>query len=131
MTKRAALIGLMMLCLAAGLYAEKSMKNVSQTQTSAAGKIDVGGDRNGNSDVYIRTFHMARQRDDRAFYVVWFQPKDGAPQNAGVIKINDDSEGAFRTLTPLRDFDVFITVENDRSATAPSGEEILRTEIDR
>jgi len=59
------------------LYAEKDMKNVSTSQTAAKAKIDVGSDRNGNSDVYIRTWHMARQKDGRAFYVVWFQPEDG------------------------------------------------------
>jgi len=132
MRKRAALLAVAVLVLVTALYAEKDMKNVSTSQTAAKAKIDVGSDRNGNSDVYIRTWHMARQKDGRAFYVVWFQPEDGgAPQNAGVIEIDDDAKGAFRTLTPLRDFEVFITVETDRAATAPTGEELFRTEIDR
>jgi hypothetical protein len=120
---------MVLLCLAAGLYAEKSMENVAKTQTTARGKIEAGTDRNGNTDVYIRTWDLARQKKDAAFYVVWFQPKDAAAQNAGVIKMDDDQQGAFRTLTPLKDFDVFVTVESDAAATSPSGEEILRTHV--
>ena len=130
MTKRAALLAMVALLLAAGLYAEKSMDNVAKSQTSARGKIEAGTDRNGNTDVYIRTWDLARQKKDAgAFYVVWFQPKDEPAKNAGVIKMNDDGDGAFRTLTPLKDFDVFITVESDQAATSPSGEELLRTHI--
>src|SRR6185503_11960981 len=103
MRKRMVLIGIVMLSLVAGAYAEKSMDNVAKTQTSARGKIEAGTDRNGNTDVYIRTKDLARQKKDAAFYVVWFQGKDEAAKNAGVIKMNDDGDGAFRTLTPLKD----------------------------
>lgn len=43
--------------------------------------------------------------------------------------MDDDQQGAFRTLTPLKDFDVFVTVEPNAAATSPSGEEILRAHV--
>jgi hypothetical protein len=57
--------------------------------------------------------------------VVWIKPRDGEPQNAGVLRVNNDLEGSFHTVTPVKAFDIVITAEDNPSVTQPTGPEIL------
>ena len=66
-------------------------------------------------------------RNDASAYVVWVEPLDRsmAPQNVGALRVNDDLEGELRTVTPLEDFNLFVTPEPHGNANEPSGPKVL------
>jgi hypothetical protein len=58
--------------------------------------------------------------------VVWIQPEGQSPSNAGVLRVNSELKGDFRTNTPSKRFDLFVTAEDSPTATSPGGTEIMR-----
>lgn len=64
-------------------------------------------------------------------YVVWFKSTEAnAPaQNMGVLSLNSDLEGTLTASTSFVDFDVLVTAEASPSATQPSSNEIMRTQV--
>src|SRR5437762_2661875 len=75
---------------------------------AATGKVSYEHDRNGNLKFRISTKHLAapeRLTPAKSAYVVWIRPNDGQPQNAGVLRINNDLEGSFSATTPVKAFD--------------------------
>ena len=69
---------------------------------AASGKVSYEHDRNGNIKLHIQTKNLAapeRLTPAKNAYVVWIEPRDGQPQNAGVLKVNNDLEGSFSTTT--------------------------------
>jgi hypothetical protein len=68
----------------------------------------------------------------QANYIVWLQDKGGSgPENQGELKVNGKLEGTFQTVTPRKNFDLFVTGENDGTVKSPSGPEVLRTTVSR
>jgi hypothetical protein len=102
---------------------------------AAKGSVQVGKDRNGNTDLKLKVEHLASPSDltpSQSSYVVWLQDRGGAaPENKGALKVNGKLEGNFQTVTPRRNFELFVTGENDGTVTSPSGPEVLRTSISR
>ena len=49
----------------------------------------------------------------------------------GELKVNSKLDGTFQTVTPKKNFDVFVTGENDSTVKSPSGPEVLRTSVSR
>jgi hypothetical protein len=85
-------------------------------------------DRNGNIKLQIQTKNLAapeRLTPAKVAYVVWIEPRDGQPQNAGVLKVNDDLDGSFRTTTASKAFDVKVTAEDNPTVSQPTGPEIF------
>lgn len=99
---------------------------------AASGSLDVGKDDNGNTTVELKVKHLARPAQltpPRNAYVVWTQ-RPGAPaRNEGQLTVGDDLDGEFRTVTALRNFDVFITAENSPTAQQPSGPVVFRSTV--
>jgi anti-sigma-K factor RskA len=62
-------------------------------------------------------------------FVVWIIPRDSQPQNAGVLKVNNDLKGSFRGTTPAKVFDLKITAEDTPSIAQPTGPEIFHGSI--
>ena len=99
---------------------------------AAAGKINYEHDRNGNVKFEIETKHLAapdQLTPAKNAYVVWVKPTDGPAQNAGVLKINDNLEGSFRSTTPSQSFDISVTAEDSPSVTEPTGPEVLHGSV--
>jgi len=95
---------------------------------AATGKLSYEHDRNGNLKFTISTKHLAppeRLTPAKNSYVVWIRPTDGQPQNAGILRINNDLEGSFSATTPAKAFDVVITAEDSPTIAQPTGPEIL------
>ena len=63
--------------------------------------------------------------------MVWVQPSGGAPQNMGALKVDEDLRGTLATVTPLKSFDVFITLETSATVQEPSAENVLSASIAR
>ena len=99
---------------------------------AAAAKVNYEHDRNGNVKFKIETKHLAppdQLTPAKNAYVVWVKPTDGPPQNAGVLRINNDPEGSFSCTTPAKAFNLSVTAEDSPSVTQPTGPEILHGSI--
>lgn len=95
---------------------------------AASGKVSYEHDRNGNLTLHIETRNLAppaRLTPAKNAYVVWIQPRDGQPQNAGVLKVNEDLNGSFRTTTASKAFDIKVTAEDNPTVSQPTGPEIF------
>jgi hypothetical protein len=99
---------------------------------AARGQVDVGRDKNGNTRVEIEVEHLALPENltpPRTAYVVWFQERGSEPLNQGTLKPNKKLKATFKSVTPLKSFEVFITAESDPTAKAAAGSEVLRASV--
>ena len=104
---------------------------------AAEGSVSVQDGDNGNYKVALNVKHMAppeKVATGASSYVVWLRPlatdtKSQAPQNMGALVVNKDLEGNLTTVTPYRQFDLFVTAEPVPNSTAPTGEQLLTTTI--
>jgi hypothetical protein len=62
---------------------------------------------------------------------VWLQERGGTPENQGQLKVDKNLKASFDMTTPCRNFDLFVTAEQEASAKASGGTEVLRTSIQR
>jgi|ERR1700728_2217349 hypothetical protein len=115
------------------VYAAKEFPLMATSIVPAAkGSVEIGKDRNGNTEVKLKVEHLAkpaRLSPSQANYVVWLQDRASGPENQGELKVNGKLEGTFQTVTPRKNFDVFVTGENDSTVKSPSGPEVLRTSV--
>jgi hypothetical protein len=131
---------LAMLCLLTALSAVSLLwaredHLVSSTLAPAArGTVHSETDRNGNTGLKVEVKHLAKPHDLQSgysSYVVWVQPRGQSPTNAGELRVNDDLQGSLETSTPYKQFDLFVTAENNPRVTAPTGPQILHTTVSR
>ncbi len=95
---------------------------------AATGKLSYEHDRNGNIKFHVSTKNLAAPSQltpAKNAYVVWIEPRDQQPQNAGVLTVNNNLEGSFAGTTPQKTFNVVVTAEDNPTVTQPSGPEIL------
>ena len=67
----------------------------------------------------------------RNAYVVWVQPRGKDAEMLGVLRVNQDLEGSLKATTPYKDFDIFVSAEDNPKPEAPSGMVILKGTIER
>jgi hypothetical protein len=120
---------------AALVYAAKKFPLTAASIVPAAkGSVEIGKDRNGNTEVKLKVEHLANPTNlspSQANYIVWLQDKVSGPENLGELRVNGKLEGTFQTVTPRKKFDLFVTGENDGKVKSPSGPEVLRTGVSR
>jgi hypothetical protein len=116
-------------------YAAKKFPLTAASIVPAAkGAVEIGKDRNGNTELMLKVEHLANPASlspSQANYIVWLQEKGSGPENQGELKVNGNLRGNFRTVTPRKNFAVFVTGENDGTVRSPSGPEVLRTTVSR
>jgi hypothetical protein len=122
-----------MFCTAA--YAAKKVPlNAASIVPGAKGSVQIGKDRNGNTEVKIKVEHLAKPgalSPSQEHYIVWLQDKASGTENEGELRVDGKLEGTFETVTPWKNFDVFVTGENDGTVKSPAGPEVLRGSIAR
>jgi hypothetical protein len=99
---------------------------------AARGQVDVGRDKNGNTKVELQVEHLAPPENltpPKTAYVVWFQERGAEAANQGTLKPNKGLKAKFKSVTPLKTFDVLVTAESDPTAKSPSGPEALRATV--
>ena len=64
-------------------------------------------------------------------YSVWIQPEGAVPQNIGALEVDHELTGRLETLTPLHEFELFITTELDQTVVAPKGPRVLSGMVSR
>lgn len=121
-----------MLILTGVASAKKYPLTADKSVPAARGQVDVGHDKNGNTKVEITVEHLAPPENltpPRTAYVVWIQERGAEPRNQGSLRPNKNLKATFKSVTPLKSFDVFVSAESDLNAKAPSGTEVLRASI--
>jgi hypothetical protein len=134
MRKFGSIVTLAALAVALAFAAKKFPLTAAPIVPAAKRSVEIGKDRNGNTDVKLRVEHLANPTSlspSQANYIVWLQDKGSGPENQGELKVNGKLEGTFQTVTPKKNFDVFVTGENDSTVKVPSGPEVLRTSVSR
>jgi hypothetical protein len=59
-------------------------------------------------------------------YVAWVQSdREETPHNVGVLVVDDEQTGELQTITPLRDFELFVTAEPSSDVVEPTGPPLL------
>jgi hypothetical protein len=115
--------------LPCALMAKKFAMKSASIVPAASGEVKTSKDKNGNTIFVLEVKNLAKPgalTPPRTTYMVWIQPKGGAPESQGILKVNDKLEGRFQSSTQDNDFDLWITAENDDMAKSPSGAEVLR-----
>ena len=101
---------------------------------AAQGTVRATAGENGNTRLSVFVRHLAPPEKVRAgatTYVVWVEPPGGEPQNMGALKVDEDLRGSLTTVTPLKSFGVFITVEKSATAQEPSDQNLLSASVAR
>ena len=129
-------IGLLVLTLSIAshfAHAKKFPLTAAAVVPSAQGEVETGRDDNGNTTVELKVEHLAPPENltpPRTAYIVWFQERGGSnPTIQGQLRPDKKLKAKFRTVTPMKNFDVIVTAESDANATSPSGTEVLRASV--
>jgi hypothetical protein len=119
--------------ITAGTLAAKTFPLTSSPiAPAAAGKVNIHKDKNGNTEVTIKTEHLAKPgmlTPPATTYVVWFQETNGEYTNQGQLKVEKSLKSDFKTTTNLQNFGLIVTAENDPLVKHPSGEPILQAKV--
>lgn len=112
---------------------EWPMNNVANVP-AASGEVYTRKWEGRERSVEVKVKHLAPANQvvtGATVYVVWFQAiEQNAPaQNMGVLSLNSDLEGKLTASTSFVDFNVMVTAESSASATQPSSNEIMRTQV--
>ena len=102
---------------------------VDQSVPSAQGTVTAEETDNGNTHVDVKVQHLAKPgalKDHPNVYVVWAKdPSQHTPVKLGALKVDDNLKGELETVTPMRQFDLFITPEDTVAVNNPQGKQLL------
>jgi hypothetical protein len=114
------------------IYAKNYPMTAAPIVPGARGDIDVSKDNNGNTKLKMKIQHLANAENltpPATGYVIWLQERGGSPENQGQLKVGKNLEATYETVTPLKNFNVFITAEQDLKSKTPNGAEVLKATI--
>lgn len=128
------LIGLLCFFLPGISYARKFPLAAASSVPAARGEVDVDHDNNGNAKLKIKAEYLSPPdalTPPATAYIVWLQERGagGAPQSVGQLRVDKSRKANFETVTPVKNFDLFVTAEQDPTVKTPTGTEILRATI--
>jgi hypothetical protein len=104
------------------------------TAPAAQGKVTTDNDRNGNTGVDIEVKHMATPQSltpGKQAYLVWVKPRGKDAELLGALRVNENLEGSLKATTPYKDFEIFVTAEDNMKPEMPSPTVILKGEVAR
>jgi hypothetical protein len=110
-------------------YARKYPLTATPVVPGAKGYVDVGKDKNGNTEVTLRVEYLPKPSSltpPAETYIVWFRRQGSEPESKGQLKVDDNLRGEFKTTTNFKNFDVIVTAETERVPKIPTGPEVLR-----
>ena len=102
---------------------------------AAEGELKVSKAPNDNTKVKLEVDHLAipeKMAPGASTYVVWIQSaQGGAVQNAGALQLDDKHKGKLETITPHKEFQVFITAEPIPTVSTPTSERLMFATVRR
>jgi len=91
-------------------------------------RVELTYDRNNNLDIRLSGVKPPESYGPKLTrYVVWTEAPGGTATNVGQIRV-EQGQGSLRTLTPLRRFQVLISVEESGDAPKPGPLVVFRAE---
>jgi len=106
---------------------------ISMETPAAEGQAKISRDKNNNTKIKLTVNHLALPEHlapPKAVYVVWIRSEDRLV-NLGQLRVDKRLKGNFDGVTPLKEFRIFITAENNYTVVNPSSLVVLETEIFR
>jgi hypothetical protein len=106
-----------------------------EKNAAADAELNAKREANNNLQLDLSVHHLAKPENlntGASTYVVWAKNDRDASapaQNLGQLQVNDNLEGRFQTVTPLKNFDLFITAEPVATVTSPTGYRALWTHV--
>ena len=132
--RKVALFLLFSFLLATAAWGREDRLTNTGTAPAAEGKVITDKDRNGNTGVDVQVKHMATPQSltpARQTYLVWVQPRGKDPELLGALRVNENLEGSLKAATTYKDFDIFITAEDNVKPDTPSSTVILKGTVER
>lgn len=89
---------------------------------------------NNNSRIQLEVRHLAPPQNltpKKSVYVVWAQAPQGRTINLGQMIVGQDRSSEFVGITPLYEFRILVTAEDLPTATTPSNQVVLSTDVFR
>ncbi len=132
--RKLALFCLVSFLLAATAWGREDRLNNTGITPAAEGKVNTDKDRNGNTGVEVQVKHLAKPESltpAKQAYVVWVQPRGGDPALLGALRVNENLEGSLKAATPHKDFEIFVTAEENVKPAAPSTMVLLKGTVAR
>jgi hypothetical protein len=114
--------------------AGKQFRMITGSQVPAAtGTVKVTKEKNnGNTQFILKVDHLAKPSTltpPATTYLVWVRPRGGEAIKQGALGVDNDLRGELKSVTVSKDFDLSVTAEQNENASAPSGPEVLRANI--
>lgn len=132
MRKLSTVFSIIALLATIALAAKKFPLTAASIVPGARGAVEIDKDTNGNTRVNMNVRFLARPErltPPATVYVVWLQESNGSPDNQGQLRVDKKLKANFKTITPAKSFDLFVTAERDPDVKSPSGSEVLRAAI--
>jgi hypothetical protein len=101
---------------------------------AAEGQIKISKADNDNTKMKLEVDHLAEPEKlvpGASSYVVWIQSGSGDIQNVGALVVDDKRRAKLETVTPHREFQLFVTAEPVPTAVAPTTERLLYANVHR
>jgi outer membrane PBP1 activator LpoA protein len=107
----------------------------SPSLSSAQGTAKVSTTDDGNTQIDLDVKHLSPPEKVNAgatAFVVWVKDANTETNahNLGALKVDENLNGSMKAITSLRSFDLYVTAEPNATTDAPSGEQLLRTNVE-
>jgi hypothetical protein len=123
---------MVLVMLAGTAYARKFPLAATASVAAARGDVEVDHDSNGNTRVRMKVEFLAPPNSltpPASVYVVWLREQGAPPVPWGQMKVEKNRKASFESVTPAKNFDLFVTAEQDATIKAPTGPEVLKATI--
>ncbi len=112
----------------------KEFRMTAGSQVPAAtGTVKVTTDKdNGNTQFVVKVKHLAKPSTltpPATTYIVWVRPRGGEAIKQGALGVDNDLKGEFKAITVSKNFDLFVTAEQNENTAVPNGPEVLHANI--
>jgi outer membrane PBP1 activator LpoA protein len=107
----------------------------SPSLSSAQGTAKVSTTDDGNTQIDLEVKHLAppeKVNTGATAFVVWVKDNNSEtnPHNLGALRVDENLNGRMKAVTSLRSFDLYVTAEPNATTDQPSGEQLLRTNVE-
>lgn len=134
MKQRIALFVIFIFVLTIAAWGREDRLNNTGAAPAAMGKVITDNDRNGNTGVDVEVKHMAAPGSltpAKTTYIVWIQAHGKDPEVLGALRVNENLEGSLKSSTTYKDFDIFVTAEDNLKPDSPSSMVVLKGAVER
>jgi hypothetical protein len=126
--------GALLLIMAGASCASPIVMSGNAKVPAAQGVINASLGKNNNTSLAITVRHLAppeKVEANATGYVVWVKARgeNATAQNMGALVVDSNLDGKLETVTPLHDFEVWITAEPSPFAGTPTSVALLSATV--